>query len=149
MRSAILTATVVVAACASTPPTATPLTQLTGTTWQMVEFQSSDDSIGTLKPSAGERYELTFQSGGRLSGRIACNRGTGSWTSATPSAAGGALTLGPMAVTRMACLNAPMENRVLRDLGNVTSFTLRNGELFLALKVDGGIYRFAPLPLAK
>ena len=115
----------------------------------MVEFQSSDDGVGTVRPGSGESYELTFRDDGRVSGRIACNRGSGTWTSATQSTTGGSLSMGPMAVTRMACLNAQMESRVLRDLANVASFTLRDGELFLALKADGGIYRFAPLPQPK
>ena len=150
MRLFVLFAALSLAGCVAAPPrSAAPLTQLTGPTWRMIEFQSSDDAIGTLRPASGESYELTFQADGRVTGRIACNRGSGTWTSATQSASGGALSIGPMAVTRMACLNAQLESRVLRDLGNVASFTLRDGELFLALQADGGIYRFAPLPQAK
>jgi len=33
---------------------------------------------------------------------------------------------------------------VLKDVGNVRSYVIRNGHLYLALMADGGIYEFEP-----
>jgi heat shock protein HslJ len=62
---------------------------LAGTSWRFVRFQSSDESIVTPKDPA--EYTLAFADGGKVSARIACNRGFGSWKSEAP----GQLTLGP------------------------------------------------------
>jgi hypothetical protein len=37
---------------------------------------------------------------------------------------------------------APRSNR--EQWGNIRSYVMRDGHLFLAVKIDGGIYEFAP-----
>jgi len=68
---------------AGTKPSAAPdsmaVTGFAGTSWQLVKFQSMDDT--TLKPDDRAKYTIEFQGGGRLSVRIDCNRGTGTWKS--------------------------------------------------------------------
>jgi hypothetical protein len=32
----------------------------------------------------------------------------------------------------------------VRQWGNIRSYVMRDGHLFLAVKIDGGIYEFAP-----
>jgi len=63
------------AACAAVAPTpsqsATP--NLSGTSWQLVKFQGSDDE--TLTPDDKTKYTIQFNTDGVLSARIDCNRG--------------------------------------------------------------------------
>ena len=53
----------------------------------------------------------------------------------------GKLTFGPIASTRMACPEGSLADRFASDLGQVTSFFLEGGKLFLELPVDSGTLR--------
>lgn len=103
-----------------------------------------DDAQGTTKPDAGRDYTLEFGADGALAMQLDCNRGRASWT-ATPSGEGGSLTIGPVASTRALCAQPDMGQTMAARLPDVASYTLRGGHLFLALKMDSGIYEFAPL----
>ena len=46
---------------------------LSGTSWQLVKFQGSDDK--TLTPDDRSKYTIVFGADGTLSARIDCNRG--------------------------------------------------------------------------
>lgn len=113
-------------------------TPLAGT-WVLVEFQSMDDT--TLQPD-GARYALTFEPEGRLLVQSDCNRGQGSWSSPDNVS----LSLGPVALTRMACPPSSLQDRFVRDLDFVRSYVMRDGHLYLSLMADGGIYAFEPEP---
>jgi hypothetical protein len=52
-------------------------TDLSGTTWQLVEFQGSDGT--TLTPDDRSKYTSTYERDGQLSARLDCNRGRGTW----------------------------------------------------------------------
>jgi META domain len=56
-----------------------PSSELAGTSWQLVRFQGSDDT--TLTPDDRAKYTIEFVAGGRLTARIDCNRGRGTWKS--------------------------------------------------------------------
>jgi heat shock protein HslJ len=129
---------------AATPPPAPKpstkaLTGFAGTSWQLVKFQSMDDT--TLKPDDRSKYTIEFQGGGRLAVRIDCNRGTGTWKSAGESQ----IEFGPLATTRAQCPPGSLFDQIVRQWPNIRSYVLRDGHLFLALKMDGGIYEFEPL----
>jgi para-nitrobenzyl esterase len=47
--------------------------------WRLVAFQGSDDT--TLMPADRAKYTIEFAAGGRLTVRIDCNRGRGTWKS--------------------------------------------------------------------
>ena len=134
IRSAAFAAALALAACA----TGTDPVGLGGTAWQLVKFQGSDGK--TLAPDDSAKYTIEFFADGSVAMRIDCNRGRGSWKSARPSQ----LEFGPMAVTRVACPPAPLEERFARDMGYVRSYVVRNQRLFLALMADGGTYEFEP-----
>lgn len=125
-----------VSASAQTPDPPT----LTGTSWQLVRFQGGDDTV--LTPSDGSRYTITFGDDGRVSARIDCNRGSGTWTSSRP----GQLAFGPMALTRAMCPPGSMHDKIAKDWTYVRSYVVKDGHLFLALMADGGIYEFEPIP---
>ena len=113
---------------------------LPGTSWQLVKFQGSDGT--TLTPDDRARYTIEFGSDGRLSARIDCNRGQGTWSSNGPSQ----LEFGPLALTRAQCPPGSLHDQIVRQWGYVRSFVIRNGHLYLALMADGGIYEFEPAP---
>jgi para-nitrobenzyl esterase len=57
--------------------------ELGGTSWQLVKFQSSDGK--TLTPDDKAKYTIAFDTDGRVSARIDCNRGSGTWKSSGPN----------------------------------------------------------------
>jgi len=124
--------------CAQATPQVTAAS-LNGTSWQLVKFQGSDDK--TLMPGEKTKYTIAFGSDGRVSVRIDCNRGHGTWKSGGPNQ----LQFGPLALTRAMCPPAPLNDRIPKDWAYVRSYTIKNGHLFLSLMADGGIYEFEPL----
>jgi para-nitrobenzyl esterase len=109
------------------------------TSWQLVKFQSSDEK--TLTPDTKAKYTIAFGTDGRVSGRIDCNRGTGTWKSSGPNQ----LQFGPLALTRAACPPGSLHDRIAKDWEFVRSYVIKNGHLFLSLMADGGIYEFEPI----
>jgi heat shock protein HslJ len=116
---------------------------LQGTTWQLVKFQGGDDR--TLVPDDPAKYTIEFAPGGQLTARIDCNRGRGTWKATSE----GQLELGPLALTRAQCPEGSLHDQIVKQWPNIRSFLIRDGHLFLALKIDGGIYEFAPVAAAK
>jgi len=114
---------------------------LAGTAWRLVKFQGGNDK--TLVPGDRSKYTLAFDKEG-VSVRIDCNRGHGSWKSSGPSQ----LEFGPMALTRAMCPPAELNDRLPTDWGNVRSYVVKDGHLFLSLMADGGTYKFEPMPKA-
>jgi heat shock protein HslJ len=76
--------------------------------------------------------------------QLDCNRGRATYTAA-PSGGGGTLSIGPVASTRALCPQPDIGQTLAARLPDVASYTLRGGHLFLALKMDGGIFELAPL----
>ncbi len=113
---------------------------LAGTSWQLVRFQGSDGLV--LTPDDRSKYTITFGADARVSARIDCNRGSGTWTSAGPSQ----LQFGPLALTRAMCPPGSLHDRIVKDWGYVRSYVLKNGHLFLSLMADGGIYELRAAP---
>jgi para-nitrobenzyl esterase len=113
-------------------------TPLAATSWQLVEFQGSDDK--TLTPDDGAKYTIEFSSGGRVTARIDCNRGTGTWKSSGPNQ----LQFGPLALTRAKCPAQSMHDQLVKQWANIRSYVIKDGHLFLSLMADGGIYEFEP-----
>jgi uncharacterized lipoprotein YbaY/heat shock protein HslJ len=74
-----------------------PSPGLAGTSWQLVKFQGSDDT--TLTPDDRGKYTIEFGAGGRLTARVDCNRGRGTWKSTGSHQ----IEFGPLATTRAKC----------------------------------------------
>jgi heat shock protein HslJ len=117
-----------------------PPSELTGTSWQLVRFEGGDGKV--LTPPTPANYTVSFGADGRVSARIDCNRGSGTWTSAGP----GQLQFGPMALTRAMCPAGSMHDQMAKHWTFIRSYVLREGRLFLSLMADGGIYEFEPVP---
>jgi heat shock protein HslJ len=112
---------------------------LEGTRWQLVKFVGGDDR--TLTPDDPTKYTIEFAADGSVVAQIDCNRGRGTWK-ATPY---NQLELGPLALTRAQCPEGSLHDQIVKQWPNVRSFLIRDGHLFLALKIDSGIYEFAPI----
>ena len=124
------------AGCAQMAPQET----LVGTSWRLVKFQGGDGKV--LTPDDRSKYTLAFGADGAVSTRIDCNRGRGGWKSAAP----GRLEFGPMAITRAMCPPGSLHDQIVKQLPYVRSYVVRNGNLFLSLMADGGMYEFEPVP---
>jgi heat shock protein HslJ/membrane-bound inhibitor of C-type lysozyme len=116
---------------------------LGGTSWQLVKFESGDGKV--LTPDDPAKYTVAFGADGSVSARIDCNRGRGTWKSSGPNQ----LELGQLALTRALCPPGSLHDRIVKDWLFVRSYTLKDGNLFLALMADAGIYELAPLGGAK
>ena len=140
----LLATILLLAACAAVAPTpsqsATP--NLSGTSWQLVKFQGSDDK--TLTPDDKTKYTIQFNTDGVLSARIDCNRGRGTWKSSGASQ----LQLGPLALTRAMCPPESLHDQIVKHWNFIRSYIIKNDHLFLSLMADGGIYEFEPVKSA-
>ena len=115
------------------------VSDLVGTSWQLVKFQGGDDT--TLTPDDKSKYTVAFASDGEVSVRIDCNRGRSTWKSEGPSQ----LQMSPLALTRAMCPPALLNERIPKDWQYVRSYILKEGHLLLSLMADGGIYEFEPI----
>jgi len=95
-----------------------------------VKFQSSDEK--TLTPDDKAKYTISFGTDGRVSARIDCNRGAGTWKSSGPNQ----LQFGPLALTRAACPPGSLHDRIARDWEFVRAF-VRDQERSSFSVVDG------------
>ena len=109
---------------------------LTGVLWEWQNFRGSDDAI--IAPERPADYTLMFMPDGKLAIQSDCNRGTGSYSADGPS-----LDLAIGGVTRAKCPQESLAEQYLRDLGDVSSYVFRDGNLYLALRTDAGIMEFA------
>lgn len=127
---------------ASTTVTANPLS---GTDWRLVDFQSMDDTIGTVRPDDPSLYTMRLSGDGTLSMRLNCNHATGTW-SAEPSSDGssGHFRFGPLAATRASCPPPSMDESMVAQAEFIRSYVLKDGRLYLSLMADGGIYAWEP-----
>jgi heat shock protein HslJ len=121
----------------------TPPSPLQGTSWQLVRFQGGDDKV--LTPDDGAKYTVEFGADGRLTAGVDCNRGRGTWTSSGPAQ----LQFGPLALTRAKCPEGSMHDHIVKQWGNIRSYVIKDGHLFLSLMADGGIYEFEPIKKPK
>lgn len=118
---------------------------LAGTAWQLNAIQSMDDAQGTTRVAEPGRFTLEFGHDGRAVLRLDCNRGTASWKAVLGADGGsGQIEFGPIAGTRARCPPPHLDERIVRDLGYVRGYLLRDGKLHLSLMADGGIYEWRP-----
>jgi membrane-bound inhibitor of C-type lysozyme len=117
--------------------------ELVGSTWRLVEFQSSDDKTGVAKPDDPSKYTLSLGPDGRAAMRLNCNRATGPWSSHANGADSGSFTLGPLAVTKALCAPPSLDQQIAKDTQYIRSYVLRDGRLYLNLMADGGTYIWA------
>jgi heat shock protein HslJ len=109
-----------------------------------VEFRSSDDAIGVIRPDDPAKYTMALSGDGRVALRLDCNRANGPWSSNATSQDSGSFSFGSLAMTRALCPPSSLDQRIARDAPYVRSYLLRGGNLYLNLMADGGTYVWTP-----
>jgi para-nitrobenzyl esterase len=118
--------------------------ELAGTSWWLVEFQSSDDAIGVVRPADVSRYTIAFGGDGRVAMRIDCNRASATFDATVTGPEGGSLAIGPLALTRAACPDPALGDQLARHVEYFRTYLVRDGRLHVSLMADGGIYTWEP-----
>jgi len=130
-------ATLLLTACACAQAQSPPLV---ATNWQLVRFQVGDGRI--LTPDDKSKYTFAFRTGGVLSARIDCNRGSGTWKSTEP----GLLEISPFVITRALCSPGSLFDQVVKQLGEVRTYVVKDGHLYMSAMASGGVYELEPIP---
>lgn len=102
------------------------------------EWQRLEESNGrTLVPADPADYTLRFHADGNLDVRADCNTGGGRFQIDGPT-----MEIEAPTMTRMACDEGSLADEFVRNLEEVTSFTLFRGDLALILPMDAGVLLF-------
>jgi heat shock protein HslJ len=109
--------------------------ELLDATWEWVAMTTPTEEVTVDAP---ERYVLEFQRDGNITVRADCNRGMGAYS--LPGDDG--IAFGPIALTRMGCAEGSLGDRFVDAISRATSYSLRNGDLFLELPGNDGLLRF-------
>lgn len=120
-------------------PAHSGFSDLAGTSWQLVEILSMDDTVE--RPEAPSRYTLEFDTDGTMRLRADCNRGIGPWSSESP----GQIHFGPIAATKAMCPPGSLHDRYTAQFKWVRGYVLEDGHLFLTTMADGAILEFEPI----
>jgi para-nitrobenzyl esterase len=94
-----------------------------------------------LTPVDRTKYTRSFDARGGVAVRVDCNRGRGTWKSSDANQ----VRFGPLALTRAQCPPGSLHDQIVKQWGNIRSYVLKDGHLFLSLMADGGIYEFEPV----
>ena len=109
--------------------------EVVGVTWQWIALTAPGEEVA---PGAPKRDTIAFQPDGRVVLQADCNRGASTYS----VAADRHLTLGPIALTRMACAPGSASDRYVAALDRVTRYDLDpGGDLVLEL-TPGASLRF-------
>jgi len=98
----------------------------------------NDGTITT--PLTPTNYTLDFKVAGTANLKADCNTGSGPYT-----LDGNRITLGPFAMTMMACPEGSMDSQFMKGLGEVASYLIQGDKLVLELKLDSGSMVFLPI----
>jgi heat shock protein HslJ len=117
---------------------------LAGTAWQLVEIVSTDDRVDA--PDDRSLYTVEFKQDGVFLVKADCNRGAGSWTSASA----GHVQFGQIAATQAMCPPGSLHDRYMAQFPSVCSYVTKHGHLFLTTMAEDSVIEFEPmkLPLA-
>jgi heat shock protein HslJ len=119
---------------------------LAGTSWQLVEFQSMDDSQGTTYIDDPSSYVMELRADGTVAMQLNCNRANGTWSAqAGAGGASGTFRFGPLAATKALCPPESFDELVTAQAEYVRAYLLRDGKLYLSLMADGGIFAWEPV----
>lgn len=111
-------AVLALSACVTVPDTH----PLTDTEWQLISIDTSG-STTTLTPGLQARHTVAFRDGGEMQVQLDCNRGRSTWTAGQPSNGAGAINIGPVASTRMACPQPSFGDQLASGLTAAERFT--------------------------
>lgn len=141
-RASLLLAAItpILGACETLTEMAHPLT---GATWRLTDIDTSGSST-RLTPALSERHTIDFEDGGRAVIQLDCNRGNASWSAASPAGGGtGAITIGPVASTKMLCPQPSFGEQLASGLSGAESYTLLLDGRRLLIEADGMAFTFS------
>ena len=107
---------------------------LFGNTWEWVETVTPVERFAADDP---ERYSITLSSDGSVSAQFDCNGGQGTYAIDEHR-----IEFGVFAATRMACPDDTQDFVFESQLGEVSTYFIQDGQLFLELPFDSGTMRF-------
>ena len=128
------------------PDKASPGATLADTHWQLVTIETLNDRQSIYRVPDPTRYTLTFGKDGRAAFQVDCNRANAPWTGG--SGTSGELKFGEVTMTRAACPPPSLDRTVVRAMSDVHEFSIVQGRLHMALRVEGGSYIWAPAPVS-
>lgn len=112
---------------------------LAGTSWKLIKLQT--DSEETLVPDDRTKYTITFGRDGRVTTRIDCNRASSTWKAVGSNE----LKFGSWSRTQTRCSSGSLHDKIVNEGGNVRTYSIKNGHLFLSGMAAGGFYELEPL----
>ena len=129
-------------ACTSTSqtPSESKTVDLRDTSWRLVRFESGDGS--GFAPADRDKYLVAFTGADAVGVRFDCNRGRGTWKSASANQ----IEFGPLALTRAMCAPGSHHDAIVKRWPYIRSYVLKGGHLFLSMQADGGIFELEPTP---
>jgi heat shock protein HslJ len=116
-------------ACSSNNPTKAPAAASANASASLLGTEWTLRDIAGTPALANPQPTLQFSETGRVAGNGSCNRFTGS-----VEISGANLKFGPLASTRMACMEngvSDQEAHYLKALGAATRYALENGDLLI------------------
>jgi heat shock protein HslJ len=145
LAAAVLMSALMISACqtdstTSETPIPTDITGLDGTNWTLVEITSPDDKTGTVRPDDPQKYTMSLGTDGKVSMKLNCNRGMGSWKAGSAGGNSGSFEFGPISMTKALCPPPSLDQQIARDAAYVRSYVLESNRLHLNLMADGGTY---------
>jgi heat shock protein HslJ len=108
--------------------------EVTGVSWRLQSLQRADATV--MSPPAGT-FTLLFAEEGRLEIRADCNGCGGTYR-----LTGSALSVSPLACTRVFCPSAPFDSEYVQLAGAATTAERRDDVLIL--RSPAGMLRFGP-----
>lgn len=116
---------------------------LSGTSWKLVKLQTGDET--THVPDDPTKYTITFESNGRVTTRVDCNRAGSTWKS--PRA--GELQFGSWSRGSAKCGPGSLHDKIVTEGANPRSYSIKDGHLFLSGMAAGGFYELEPVDTQK
>jgi heat shock protein HslJ len=116
-------------ACSSTNPTKAPALSPASASASLVGTEWTLRDVAGTPALAAPQATIQFPEAGRVAGNGSCNRFTGS-----VEISGLNLKFGPLASTRMACMDnvvGGQEAHYLKALGAATRYAMENGDLLI------------------
>jgi heat shock protein HslJ len=110
-----------------------------GVTWEWIGLTTPAEKLTVDSP---ERYTVRLGPDGRASVRADCNRGATEYAIETDRR----IAFKAIALTRMACIPPSLGDRFAKEVGRATTYSVRDGDLFLELPADLGTLRFRRQP---
>jgi para-nitrobenzyl esterase len=119
-------------------PGATIFTSPVGFVWK---WEGTQTPVERIVPQDPTRYTLEFLPDTTVVAQIDCNRGHGPFKLDGP-----AITIGPLAMTRMACPAGSLDSVFGQQLEAARVMFFRGDTLYLDLYADSGTMQFSQMP---